>query len=190
MVIVKQAALLIILLFSYNAQVAGKGIDFSKLSIGIGGSYYLTTNDILKHWGNFPAGVLKLKYAMDNNFILSGGLAAGIVKADSPVKSMPDFLFIDLFAGVVYKLPFASNMLSIQAGLVNDIFSFSEGEAELISENDVEQEVGYYIGAELSLLKGLPLSNSELTLEVRYSQVFSEPENITFTNIGLVFYFL
>jgi hypothetical protein len=174
----------------FVSVVRAQAIDFSKLSLGIGANYFNTSGDMKKHWGDFLAGSIKIKYELKNDFNLQTGFSVSSIKANSNNSYMPDLVYVNLFGGIGYKLPIVKKTISINFGLVNDIFSFSEREAEQISENDIEQEVGYYIGAEISLLENALHKNSSFAIDFRYSQIFSEPEQIKFINFGIVYYFL
>jgi hypothetical protein len=111
----------------FVSVVRAQAIDFSKLSLGIGANYFNTSGDMKKHWGDFLAGSIKIKYELKNDFNLQTGFSVSSIKANSNNSYMPDLVYVNLFGGIGYKLPIVKKQYQLILDWLMTYFLFQKG---------------------------------------------------------------
>ncbi|MBL1212598.1 MAG: hypothetical protein D8M61_04490 [Ignavibacteriae bacterium] len=162
-------------------------IKWKNLSFGVTAQYLFTDGDLNKFWGNTLAGGVLFNYKIDDSFSLEGGLLGTYLKPKSDPDRIPNFIFLNIPAGLKYSLEVNRRLkFNIFSGIQNHSFIYSGEAAELVEENDIEHELGLFIQAGIEVLT---FKNIGVELNTKIQNVFTLPDQLKIINLGLTIYF-
>lgn len=156
-------------------------------SFGIIINYKIPKGDFGDNWNNsFGLGGVAT-YEIDKNWSLEGNLGFNYFKSNKKnFENLPNILILSLPAGLKYKLPFASFFTFVSVGVQNNTFVFSGGSSDILDDNFVESEFGFFGSAGLWIK-----TNSQISIDLfwKYQEILSSPDVIPIHSLGFKIFF-
>jgi hypothetical protein len=183
---IKLSILFLITFCFFNGLQFAQKIHWDRISFGATVQYLKTDGDFNKYWGDTFAGGFLANYNLGNSFSLEAGLLGTYLKPKSSVNNLPNFIFLNIPAGLKYSIVIFNNLkFNSFAGIQNHSFIYSGEAAELVEDNDIEHELGLFIqfGIELAVIK-----NYGIEVNTKIQNIFTSPEQLKIINVGLTVY--
>jgi hypothetical protein len=179
--------LLHIILVVLSPAFFSQELNWENFSGGIAINYLVADGDLNKNWSNTPEAGFLLNYTFRNNLTLEGSITGAFFKPKKEKEAastslLPDIILVNMPAGINYRI--LSNeafSFHLSAGITNTTFIFTGDAAEILKENNVESEFGFYISTGLNRII---FTNITIEFTPAFQKIFSSP-NLNFYRLGI-----
>jgi len=183
---VKKILLHIFLLY-FSPDFFSQEILWKNFSGGIILNYLYTDGDLKKNWSNTPEAGFLLNYILEDQLSFEGSFTAAYFNpkkeiADISASPLPDIILINMPAGIKYSL-FGNEAFSfhLSAGITNTTFIFTGDAAEILKENNIESEFGFFASIGFGRII---FNNINIEFTPAFQKIFSSP-NLNLYRIGI-----
>jgi hypothetical protein len=171
-----------LLLVYLPAHLFPQEINWGNFSGGIIVNTLFTEGDLESNWDNTPEAGLILNYLLDSTLSLEGAVTGAFFNPKQESNTaLPDIFIINMPAGIKYTAALDEYLLNLSGGITNTTFIFSGEAAEILKENNIESEFGFFISAGLGrrIFKDFILEISPA-----FQKIFSSP-NLNMYRVGI-----